>query len=222
MMCYCCVIVDERQEIIEENKKISINPSMVSLKTIKNTLKSAVSAACLSSWVACASSVVFASNTGASNGSTKEVSDLSNGPCACTSATALSALEKPQHIAVLADSDNVLRLLLPNRVIYFPADASNVSKGDLRLIHDHARYLHAHKNRTVRLEGHTDELGSSEMNLSLGQRRADAVKKILLMNGVEESQIMSISYGEEKPIDKAHTKSAWFKNRRTEFDYNAK
>ena len=112
--------------------------------------------------------------------------------------------------------------LLAKRVIYYPTDVDTISEQDKPLVQAHAEYLVEHPNRTVRLEGNSDERGSSEYNLALGQRRADGVKKRLLMGGVREGQIESISYGEEKPKDKTHDESSWSQNRRTDLNYSSK
>ena len=86
----------------------------------------------------------------------------------------------------------------------------------------HAEYLAKHPNRNVRLEGNADERGSIEYNLALGQRRADGVKKMLLVGGAKEGQIESVSYGEEKPVATAHNEAAWSQNRRTDLNYPSK
>ncbi|MDQ3268377.1 MAG: peptidoglycan-associated lipoprotein Pal [Pseudomonadota bacterium] len=112
--------------------------------------------------------------------------------------------------------------LLAKRVIYYPTDVDTISEQDKPLVQAHAEYLVEHPNRAVRLEGNSDERGSSEYNLALGQRRADGVKKRLLMGGVREGQIESISYGEEKPKDKTHDESSWSQNRRTDLNYSSK
>ena len=71
----------------------------------------------------------------------------------------------------------------------------------------------------VRLEGNTDERGTREYNLALGERRANAVKAYLVAQGVSPSQIEVVSYGEEKPVDPGHNEAAWAKNRRVQIVY---
>ncbi len=112
--------------------------------------------------------------------------------------------------------------LLSKRSIYYPIDMDAVPEQDKPTVQAHAEYLVAHPSRTVRLEGHTDERGSSEYNLALGQRRADGVRKILVLGGVKESQLESISYGEEKPKASTHDESSWLQNRRADLKYNAR
>jgi len=117
------------------------------------------------------------------------------------------------------DSFNDPNSLLATRVIYYPTDVDTLSEQDKLTVQKHAEYLVAHPSRTVRLEGNSDERGSSEYNLALGQRRADGVKKRLLVGGVREDQIKAVSYGEEKPVGEMHDESSWSKNRRTDLIY---
>jgi peptidoglycan-associated lipoprotein len=124
--------------------------------------------------------------------------------------------------AAAEDSSGVPSSLLAKRSIYYPIDTDAVPEQDKRTVQAHAKYLAEHQNRSVRLEGHADERGSSEYNLALGQRRADGVKKMLLVGGVKEGQIESVSYGEEKPVATAHNEVAWAQNRRTDLNYNVK
>jgi peptidoglycan-associated lipoprotein len=115
----------------------------------------------------------------------------------------------------LRDPNNILS----KRSVYFDYD-SNVVKDEFRnLIQAHTRYLIDNKNAHVRLEGSTDERGSREYNLALGQRRADAVKKIMVVLGVPETRLETISFGEEKPKAPGHDESAWSQNRRTDIVY---
>jgi len=109
--------------------------------------------------------------------------------------------------------------LLAKRSLYYPFDVAVVQDSDKRIVQAHAKYLSEHPNRTVRLEGNCDERGSNEYNLGLGQRRADGVKQMLLLGGVKASQIETVSYGEESPMDGGHNESAWAQNRRTDIKY---
>jgi len=85
----------------------------------------------------------------------------------------------------------------------------------------HAKYLASHGSARVRLEGHTDERGSREYNIGLGERRAQAVRRALLLQGASEGQISTVSYGEERPAVPGHDEAAWAKNRRVEIVYLA-
>ena len=87
------------------------------------------------------------------------------------------------------------------------------------MIEAHAQYLKANQRARVSLEGHTDERGSREYNLALGQKRADAVRQSLTLLGVSAAQIESVSFGEEKPAVAGSDEAAYAKNRRAEFFY---
>ena len=110
---------------------------------------------------------------------------------------------------------------LSNRVIYFEYDSSEVAAADRETLATHARYLAEHQNLTVTLEGHGDERGSREYNIGLGERRANAVRDLMVVQGVADTQIKSVSYGEEKPAVDGHDDAAWSQNRRVEIVYPA-
>jgi peptidoglycan-associated lipoprotein len=119
-------------------------------------------------------------------------------------------------------AEDPINELLSKSAIYYPTDVDAISEQDKRIVQAHAKYLAEHQKRSVRLEGNADERGSSEYNLALGQRRADGVKKLLLLSGIGEDRIESVSYGEEKPASSAHNEAAWSQNRRTDIKYNVK
>lgn len=105
------------------------------------------------------------------------------------------------------------------RVIYFDFDSFVVKPEYQPLVDQHARFLQANRNRNVVLEGHTDERGSREYNLALGQKRAEAVRRALVLVGANDSQIEAVSFGEEKPAVQGNTEEAYAQNRRVEFRY---
>lgn len=109
--------------------------------------------------------------------------------------------------------------ILAKRSTYYPFDVAVVQDADKPVVQAHGQYLSEHANRNVRLEGNCDERGSNEYNLGLGQRRADGVKKMLQLGGVRDSQIESVSYGEEKPRLTCHEEKCWKENRRTDLNY---
>ena len=82
-----------------------------------------------------------------------------------------------------------------------------------------AQILKKNATLTVTIEGHSDERGSPEYNIGLGERRAQAVRRALLLQGVAESQLSTVSYGEERPAVPGETEEAWAKNRRVELTY---
>lgn len=105
------------------------------------------------------------------------------------------------------------------RVVYFDYDSFVIKPEFQSLIDTHARYIKADKARKVAVEGHTDERGGREYNLSLGQKRAESVRNALGLLGVVDSQIEAVSFGEEKPAVTGADEAAWAKNRRAEISY---
>jgi len=110
---------------------------------------------------------------------------------------------------------------LSQRSIYFDLDKYDVKAEYQDLVAAHAKYLVANRGFKVLIQGNTDERGSREYNLSLGQKRSDAVKRSLVMLGAKEDQVESVSLGEEKPKNPGHDESAWAENRRDDILYRA-
>lgn len=108
---------------------------------------------------------------------------------------------------------------LSRRSIYFELDKFDIREADKDLVAAHAKYLNANRGFKVLVQGNTDERGTPEYNLSLGQKRADAVKRALTLLGVKEDQIESVSLGEEKPKNPGHDEAAWSENRRADILY---
>ncbi|MAF84304.1 MAG: peptidoglycan-associated lipoprotein Pal [Gammaproteobacteria bacterium] len=106
------------------------------------------------------------------------------------------------------------------RVVYFDFDKADVDEASRALLTGHGDYLAENSAREVRLEGHGDERGSREYNIGLGERRAQAVRQILLLNGASASQLSTVSYGEERPAVLGSDEEAWSLNRRVELIYN--
>jgi peptidoglycan-associated lipoprotein len=108
---------------------------------------------------------------------------------------------------------------LQNRTIYFDFDSSEIKAEYNAVITAHARYLASNTSTRVRLEGNTDERGSREYNIGLGERRAQSVRRALTLQGVADAQITTVSYGEERPALTGHTEEAWARNRRVDIVY---
>lgn len=108
---------------------------------------------------------------------------------------------------------------LARQTVYFDFDRSEIRNEDMPVIEAHARFLSGHPERRMTIEGHTDERGSREYNLALGERRAEAVKRIMVLNGVNDDQLEVISYGEENPVALGSNEEAWQQNRRAELIY---
>jgi peptidoglycan-associated lipoprotein len=105
------------------------------------------------------------------------------------------------------------------RVVYFDFDSFAVRSEYSSLLESHAKFINGNSQRRVNLEGHTDERGGREYNLALGQKRAEAVRRVLAVSGVSDSQMEAVSYGEEKPAAQGGSEEAWAKNRRVELTY---
>ena len=104
-------------------------------------------------------------------------------------------------------------------VIYFDYDSSEVRPADQDVVARHAMQLGNDPMSRVRLEGHADERGSREYNIGLGERRAQAVRQLLLIQGVSASQIATVSFGEERPAAFGSDETDYSQNRRVEFKY---
>lgn len=111
------------------------------------------------------------------------------------------------------------RDLLAKRTYYFAYDGFDVSDADTLSIYAHAKRLLNGKRVHVRVEGHTDNRGSREYNVALGERRANAVANILMLKGVPQDQISVVSYGKEKPAIAGNDESSWSQNRRAVIIY---
>jgi peptidoglycan-associated lipoprotein len=129
-------------------------------------------------------------------------------PVATAAATEASTpTPQPSQFEAVADLKNV----------HFDLDQSKIRPGDTPLLTENARWLRSRKEMVVQVDGHADERGSDDYNARLGQRRADAVRKYLIAQGIEADRIMTMSQGEQSPICSEHTEACWAKNRRAEF-----
>jgi peptidoglycan-associated lipoprotein len=108
---------------------------------------------------------------------------------------------------------------LAKRTIYFDFDSSEIKGDGTDIVAAHAKYLANNPTARVRLEGHTDDRGSREYNIGLGERRAQSVRRALLLQGASEGQLSTVSYGAERPAVAGHDETAWSKNRRVEIVY---
>lgn len=105
------------------------------------------------------------------------------------------------------------------RVIYFDYDSFEVRAEATSILETNAAYLRGNAGRSVALEGNTDERGSREYNLALGQKRAEAVRRALSLMGVADEQMEAVSFGEEKPAVVGYDEESFAKNRRVELNY---
>ncbi len=104
-------------------------------------------------------------------------------------------------------------------VIYFDFDRSDIRPEYASLISTHAKHLAGETGVKIRVEGHTDERGSREYNIALAERRAQAVRRALMLQGAGDVQLTTVSYGEERPAAAGSDEAAYEKNRRVELVY---
>ncbi|RLV58228.1 peptidoglycan-associated lipoprotein Pal [Parashewanella curva] len=155
---------------------------------------------------ACSSTSTESTQGNGSNGT-----EVSNGGVETGSATVIKTPEE-----IRAEKEAELR---KDNVIYFDFDNSQIKAAFAENLRAHGNYLLEHPNVKVMIEGHTDERGTPEYNIALGERRAKAVQKFLQNMGVQASQMTVVSYGEEKPANPGHTEAAFAQNRRAVLVY---
>lgn len=109
---------------------------------------------------------------------------------------------------------------LSKRSVYFDYDKFDIKDQYRPLVEAHAKFLRDNPTAKMLIQGNADERGSREYNVGLGQRRADALKKMLSLLGVPDSQMEAVSLGEEKPVCTEHNEDCWAKNRRDDMLYN--
>ncbi len=109
--------------------------------------------------------------------------------------------------------------LRDNNTIYFRYDSDQIQDEYVSVMQAHAQYLRDNPDSRIIIEGHTDERGTPEYNIALGERRARAVARYMQNLGVDVNQLSIVSYGEEKPVDPGHAESNWQKNRRAVINY---
>jgi peptidoglycan-associated lipoprotein len=111
--------------------------------------------------------------------------------------------------------------ILSKRSIFFDFDSNAVKDEYKPIVTAHANYVRESRRKVV-IQGNTDERGSREYNIALGQRRADAVKQMMLLLGAQEANLESVSFGKEKPRNPGHDEAAWAENRRADIVYDGK
>ncbi len=121
----------------------------------------------------------------------------------------------PAGYSILKDPKSILS----RRSVYFDLDSFTVRDEFKPLVEAHAKYLRENATAKVLVQGNTDERGSREYNLALGQKRADALKKMLTLLGAKEEQVEAVSLGEEKPKAQGSTDEAFAENRRDDILY---
>ena len=117
------------------------------------------------------------------------------------------------------DPESIAGRAPKERVIFFDFNKSEIRPEYLDIITQHGRYLAQNPSGRARLEGHTDERGTREYNIALGEARAKTIARMLQLQGVSSAQTRAVSYGEELPVDEGHSEGAWQKNRRVNIIY---
>ena len=112
--------------------------------------------------------------------------------------------------SALRDPNNILS----KRSVFFDFDSFVVKDEYKPLVEAHARYLAGNRQARATIQGNTDERGSREYNIALGQRRADAIKRMMTLIGAQDAQVETVSFGKEKPRNPGHDEAAWAQNRR--------
>ncbi|MBL8398439.1 MAG: peptidoglycan-associated lipoprotein Pal [Candidatus Accumulibacter sp.] len=154
--------------------------------------------------------------------STPETSDTAGAPVESRGSGASVATVNSDGVdgrrlpSVLTDPKSVLS----KRSVYFDYDSYEVKSEYKDLVTAHAKFLTENRQFKMLIQGNTDERGSREYNLALGQKRSDAIKKMLSLLGAREDQLEAVSLGEEKPKNEGHNEAAWAQNRRGDMLYN--
>jgi len=134
---------------------------------------------------------------------------------------AIATQPNPNAVAPVSVEDelNNPNSPLAKRSVFFAFDSYAVQDQYQSLLQAHAQFLKAHPDRHVLIQGNTDERGSSEYNLALGQKRAEAVRQAMSLMGVPDSQMEAVSLGKEKPVALGHDEASWAQNRRADLVY---
>jgi peptidoglycan-associated lipoprotein len=160
-----------------------------------------------------ATGLVACSNTPIENhGAQAAVDGSKPAQLPATSLRTVASVVVPDHL-------DAKSAIATSRTVYFGFDEYTLKSADFLVIERHAAYLRSHPQLKVVVEGNTDERGSTEYNLALGQRRSEAVVKALKSQGVKGDQLEAISWGRDKPKASGHDEAAWAQNRRVEIQY---
>ena len=149
---------------------------------------------------------------GAGTGATTSGATTSGAPVGGVSGATGAPGSGAASAAALKDPRNILS----KRNIYFDYDQFVVKDEYKPIVEAHAKYLQANRAARAIIQGNTDERGTREYNIALGQKRADAVKNLMLLLGATEIQIETVSFGKEKPRREGHDESSWTENRRAD------
>ncbi len=157
---------------------------------------------------AIAASVLFIASCSKTPGSADNLGDM-----------AANGLGQLTHFAGQEAGEMYTTQAPHNQVYRFSYDDSTVAEKYVPSIHAQANYLKSHPNARILLAGHTDERGSREYNVALGEHRANSVAAIIRMSGIAHHQVRVVSYGKERPINLGHDEESHAQNRRVELTY---
>ncbi len=143
-----------------------------------------------------------------------EIAPVDDQPPASSSSSGMDDMSGRDGQAIGDDSG-----AFDNMIVYFDYDQSDVRAEYTDLLASHARRMSSQPGLRIRLEGHADERGSREYNIGLGERRAQAVRRLLLIQGASAGQISTVSFGEERPAAMGSNEEAYQQNRRVELVY---
>ncbi len=151
--------------------------------------------------------------------SSTKLDDKANAPVQTGASNGADARAVNAVNAGSADPLNDPQGVLAKRSVYFDYDSYTVKSEYRSVIENHAKYLVAHKDRKVIIQGNTDDRGGAEYNLALGQKRAEAVRKALVLLGVSDAQVEAVSFGKEKPKALGQDEASYGENRRADIAY---
>ncbi len=124
--------------------------------------------------------------------------------------------EEEERARLEAERSRVMSVLVER--VHFDFDKSDIRSDAEPILQRKVSALREHSEIKIRIAGNCDERGSNEYNLALGQRRAEAVRRYLLSYGLDQDRFITISYGEERPLDRTSSEEAWAMNRSADFD----
>ena len=151
--------------------------------------------------------------------STDEKSELTDASMEANKADSALTQGAGDINAYYGDENSCHPMQVGNQIYYFDFDKSFIRGEDMASLQVQAHYLISHPEAKILVAGNTDERGSREYNIGLGQRRALSIQQFLVANGVSERQILTVSYGAEKPVAFGHSEAEYAKNRRANLQY---
>jgi peptidoglycan-associated lipoprotein len=167
-------------------------------------------------------SVAFLAACEGTTGTTKDDSTVTSSGSGSSSSGSASTTATGSGSAWAGHALDDPNSLLAKRTVYFDYDESVLMDQDRAILEAHAQYLSQNPGAAVTLEGHTDERGTREYNLALGERRAVSARQFMSLLGASGQQLRTVSYGEEQPAALGHNEEAWALNRRVEIIYRSK